>query len=91
MLNYLNSKTVYSRGQNLEALFLINAFKNKINCCCIMATLGLRVPTKQIRDFCIFNINNALRLSASTRCHIFRSVDVFIKHTISLEDAFSFV
>jgi hypothetical protein len=31
-------------------LFLINVFKNKIDCCYIMDTVGLRVPTKKIRD-----------------------------------------
>jgi hypothetical protein len=95
MLNYLYSKTVYSRGQNLDALFLVKAFKNKIGCS-LMVTVGFRVPTKQIRDFSIFNDNNASKLSPSTNCvtsadRVCRSLDVFIKHTISLEDTFSFV
>jgi hypothetical protein len=46
MLNYLHFKTLYSRRQNLDASFLINVLKNKIDCYSIMDTVGLRVPTK---------------------------------------------
>jgi hypothetical protein len=61
MLNYLQFKALYSRWQNLASLFLINVFKNKIDCS-IMDTVGLRVPTKQIRDFSTFNVSNVSRL-----------------------------
>jgi hypothetical protein len=57
MLNYLHFKTIYSRRQNLDSLFLINVFRNRIYCS-IMDTVGLRVPTKQIRDFSTFNVCN---------------------------------
>jgi hypothetical protein len=56
----------------------------------------LLVPTKQIRDFSTFNVSNVSRLNPSTRCvtaanNICKSLDVFNKHNISLEGAFSFV
>jgi hypothetical protein len=47
---YLSFKTLYSRRKNLGALFSINIFKNKIDCCSIMNTVGLRVSSKQIRE-----------------------------------------
>jgi hypothetical protein len=40
ILNYLHLKTLYSRRQHLDALFLVNVFKNKINCYSIMDTVG---------------------------------------------------
>jgi hypothetical protein len=59
-----------------------------------MDTVGLRVPTKQIRDFSTCNGSNFLRLSLATRCvtaanNICASLDVFNKHTNSLEDTLS--
>jgi hypothetical protein len=68
ILNYLCFKTLYSRRQNLDALFLINVSKNKMDCCSIMDTVGLRVPTKQIRGFSTFNVSNVSRLSHTARC-----------------------
>jgi hypothetical protein len=32
ILNYLHLKTLYSRPQHLDPLFLVNVFMNKINC-----------------------------------------------------------
>jgi hypothetical protein len=95
MLNYLHFKILYSRQQNLDALFLINVFKNKIDCCSIMDTVALRVPTKQIRDFSNFNVSNVSRLIPLIRCvtaanNVCKSTEVFNKHNISLEDTFCF-
>jgi hypothetical protein len=93
---YLQFKTLCSRRQNLDALFLISVFKNRTECCSIMDTVCLRVPTKQIRDFSTFKVSNVSRLSPSTRCvtaanSICRSLDTFSKHTISIDDISSFV
>jgi hypothetical protein len=52
MLNYLHFKTLYSGRQNLDAIFLINFFKNKIDCCCIMDTADFRVyPLSKLGTF----------------------------------------
>jgi hypothetical protein len=67
MLNYLHLKTLYSRRQHIDALFLVNVSKNKMNCCSIMDTVGLHIPAKQIRDFSTFRVKNVSRLSPSTR------------------------
>jgi hypothetical protein len=79
---------------HLDALFLFDVFKNKLDCCSIMVIFYLHVPTKQIRDFSTFKASYVSRLSPSTRCvtavnRICRSLDVFRKHTISSEDTFS--
>jgi hypothetical protein len=41
ILNYLHLKTLCSRRQHLDALFLVNVFKNKINCHTRKANQGL--------------------------------------------------
>jgi hypothetical protein len=61
MLNFLRFKTLCFGWQNLDALFLINVFKNKIDCCSIMDTVSLRVPTKPIRDLSNVNVSNVSR------------------------------
>jgi hypothetical protein len=55
--------------QNLDALFLINGFRNKSDCCSVMATVSRRVSAKQIRDFSAFKVimsqDSALQRGAS--------------------------
>jgi hypothetical protein len=51
MLNYLHLKRLNYRRQNCNALFLNNIFKNKIDSCSTMDTVGIRVITKKIRFF----------------------------------------
>jgi hypothetical protein len=91
VLNYLHSKTLYCRRKKI--LMPDNIFKNKIDYF-IMDAVGLRVPAKQIRDFSTFSVSNVSRISPSAGCVtaanvICRSVDVFNKHNIFLEDTFS--
>jgi hypothetical protein len=64
----LNFRTLYSR-RHLDALFLINVLKGKINCNFIMGTVGIRVSTRQIREF-YFSLSIALRYIPSVRCVI---------------------
>jgi hypothetical protein len=51
MLSRLNISTLRSRRKHLDALFLINAFKNKISFSSIFDTVNLRIPSRRIRDF----------------------------------------
>jgi hypothetical protein len=60
-----------------------------------MDTVGIRVPTRQIRDFSTFNVRSALRHSPSVRCtsaanDICRFLDIFGKDIVSFEDTFCF-
>jgi hypothetical protein len=41
ILSHLNFRPLYSRWWHLDALFLINVFKGKINCNFIMDTVGI--------------------------------------------------
>jgi hypothetical protein len=49
ILSHLNFRTLYSRRRHLNALFLIDVFKGKINCHSVMDTVGIRAPTRHIR------------------------------------------
>jgi hypothetical protein len=69
ILRFLNFKTLYSRRHPV-ALFLIIAFKGKINCCFTMGTVGIRAPVRQIREFSTFSVSKALSHSLSARCVI---------------------
>jgi hypothetical protein len=95
MVNYLYFKTLYSRRKNLDALFLIKVFRNKIDCCSVMESVDLRVSNKQFRDFSTYKVSNVSTLSPSTRCvtaakNISKYMDVYNKHNISFENTFSF-
>jgi hypothetical protein len=96
ILNYSDFRTLYSRRRHLDALFLINVFKGKINCHSITVTVGIRMPTRQIREFSTFSVNNALIHRPSARCAIAandiglcRLLDFFSKNNVSSEDTFS--
>jgi hypothetical protein len=76
------------------ALSFIIIFKGKMNCHSIMDTVGICVPTRQIREFSTFSVNSALRHSPSARCviavnYICRFLDIFSKNIFSFEDTFS--
>jgi hypothetical protein len=80
ILCHLHFRTLYSRWRLLDALFLINVFKGKINCHSIMDTVGIRVPTRKIREFPTFSVNSALRHSPSARCVIAANVMHISRH-----------
>jgi hypothetical protein len=59
-----------------------------------MDTVGIRVPTRQIRGFSTFSENSTLRHSPSARCviaanDICKCLEIFSKNSVSFEDAFS--
>jgi hypothetical protein len=62
ILSHLNFRTLYSKQQHLDAIFLINVFKGKINYHSIMDTVGIRVPTRQIGGFSTFSVIIALSI-----------------------------
>jgi hypothetical protein len=70
MLSILNIYTLHSRRKHLDALFLINVFKNKISCSSIFDTVNLRIglPCRRIRDFSTFVVNHNFKVSPSARC-----------------------
>jgi hypothetical protein len=84
MLNSLHFKSLYPKRQNLDALILINVFKNKIGCS-ITDIVCLRVPAKQIRKFSTFNVSSVSSLSPLTTsvtvANICKSLDFSINIT----------
>jgi hypothetical protein len=93
ILNSLNFRTLNSRRRHLDALFLINVFKGKINCPSILDSVGIRVPTRQIREFSTFSVSNALKHSPSAMCviaanYVCRYLDIFHKNNIYFKDTF---
>lgn len=89
ILNYLNSKSLYSNDNILMLyLFLIFLRTNSVT-----DIVGLRLPTKQVMDFFVFIVSNVSIISPSPWCatdanSIRRYLDICIKHTISPVDAF---
>jgi hypothetical protein len=58
-----------------------------------METVGIRVPTRQLRELYSFSVSSALRNSPSARCviaanEICRFLDIFGKNIVSFEDPF---
>jgi hypothetical protein len=95
ILHHSRFKKLYSRRQNLDALFLVNVFKNKTDCCSVMDTAGVRALTEHTSNTSIFSVSDVSRLNASTRrvttANICKSLGVFNTDNISPEDTFSFV
>jgi hypothetical protein len=59
-----------------------------------MDTVGIHVPTRQIREFYTFSVNSALRHSPSAKCviaanDICRYLDVFSRKNVAIEYTFS--
>jgi hypothetical protein len=72
----------------------IDVFKGKINCHSIKDTLGVRVPTRQMREFSTFGGSSVLSHSTSARCvsaanDICIVLFIFSKNFVSFEDTFS--
>jgi hypothetical protein len=72
IIKLLNFRALYSKYRHLNALrvFLINVFKSIINFHSIMDTVGIRMSTRQIREFSTFSVSKVLRNSPSARCVI---------------------
>jgi hypothetical protein len=56
-IGFIWLRTLYFRLY-LDVIILINVFKGKINCCSIMYTVSIHVPTRQI-EFSTFSVSSA--------------------------------
>jgi hypothetical protein len=91
ILSRLNISTLNSRRKRLDALFLINVFKNKISCSSIFDTVNLRIPSRRIIDFSTFVVNYNFKVNPSARCvsaakAICKEIYIFNKDKITLAD-----
>jgi hypothetical protein len=68
MLSRLNISSLHSRRKHLDALFLINVFKNKISCSSIFDTVNLCITSGRIRHFSTFAVDHNFKVSPSARC-----------------------
>jgi hypothetical protein len=70
LLEKLNLQTLHIRRRHLDAAFLINVFRGTKYCPSVLETVGIRVPTRNIRNFTMFNCSSnhcpsARRVSAA--------------------------
>lgn len=89
MLNKLKLQTLHFRRRHIDALFLISVFKGVSNCPSVLETVGIRVPSRNIRNFSMF-------CSASSHCPSARcvhaanivgnSIDIFGNSNICLKN-----
>jgi hypothetical protein len=82
---------LYLRRRHLDALFLINAFVNKITCPFILKIVGLRVPSKIITDQSMFTTHHCAKASPSTRfvkeaTVVCSKIDIFNHQGMSLKN-----
>jgi hypothetical protein len=68
ILARLNISTLHSRRKHLDALFLINVFKNKINCSSIFDTISLQIPARIIRDLSTSVVSHNFKVSPLAKC-----------------------
>jgi hypothetical protein len=68
ILDRLNFLPFHVRRRHLDAVFLINAFKGNIACPSILDSVGLRNPSRSVRDFSTFSVHRNFKASPSARC-----------------------
>jgi hypothetical protein len=87
ILEKLNLQTLHIRRRHIDALFLINAFCGTKNCPSVLETVGLRVPTRSIRNFttfiCTFSHCPSARCVSAANA-VCKSIDIFRKSCWSL-------
>jgi hypothetical protein len=89
-LEYLKLHTLRKRRYHLDALFLIQVYLGSKFCPSVLETVGLRVPTRHLKDFPLFCVCPAIRNCPSARCAsvanvVCRDFDVFRKQNVSLD------
>jgi hypothetical protein len=88
-LEYLKLHTLRKRRYHLDALFLTQTYRGLKYCPSLLEAVGLRVPTRYLRDFSMFNFSPSLKNCPSARCAsaanvLCRDFDVFKTNTVSL-------
>jgi hypothetical protein len=86
-LEKLNLQTLHIRRRHIDALFLINTFCGAKYCPSALETVGLRVSTRNIRNYNMFSCS--VSHCPSARCvsaanAVCKSMDIFSKSSGSL-------
>jgi hypothetical protein len=87
ILEKLNLQTLHIRRRHVDALFLINAFCGGTkHCPSVLETVGLRVPTRNIRNFttfsCLFSHCPSVRCVSAANA-VCNSIDIFSKSCLN--------
>jgi hypothetical protein len=88
ILEKFNLQTLHIRRRHFDALFLINAFSGTKYCPSVLETVGIRVPTRNTRNFTMFSCS--FSHCPSARCvfdanTVYKSTDIFSKSCLSLK------
>ena len=68
LLGLVKCQSLHSRRRDLDALFLFNVLRSRYQCESLLEAVGVRVPTRNIRDFSLFSCPPSLRSSPAFRC-----------------------
>jgi hypothetical protein len=66
-LEELKIHTLHMKRHHLDALFLIQVYIGS-KFCPLLEIVGLRIPTRYIRDFALFNVCSSSKSCPSTSC-----------------------
>jgi hypothetical protein len=85
ILEKLNPQTL---RRHFDALFLLNIFSGTKHCPSVLETVGIRVPSRNIRNFTMFSCSfsqcpSARSVSAANA--VCKSTDIFSKSYLSLK------
>jgi hypothetical protein len=80
-----NNELIIIRGTACNKLYLGSKF-----CPSVLETVGLRVPTRHLRDFPLFYVCPTIKNRPSARCAsaanvVCKDFDIFRRHNVSLE------
>jgi hypothetical protein len=67
-LHVVNLRTLHVRSHQLDALFVINVFLGSKSCASTVDIIGLRIPTRNLRDIPLFHISSSLKNCSYARC-----------------------
>jgi hypothetical protein len=73
----LNLQTLHIRRRQVDILLLINVFSGTKHCPSVLETVGIRVPTRNIRNFTTFSCSFTHCPSAVNA--VCKSTDIFSK------------
>jgi hypothetical protein len=81
--------TLRKRRYHLDALFFIQVYRGLKYCPSLLEAVGLRVPTRYLRDFSVFNFGPSIKNCPSARCAsaanvVCRDFDIFKANIVSL-------
>jgi hypothetical protein len=80
---------LHERRHQLHAIFVIKVFLGSKSCPSTMDIIGLRVPTRNLRDFPLFHVSSSYKNCPSGQCatatnSVCNQLDVFRRQIVTL-------